>query len=81
MVGKVVYSAAGRDKGRFLVVVGANGDLPLVCDGKERPLERPKLKNPKHLRFTNILLEPQQYNSNKALRRALAALRGNVNEF
>ena len=81
MVGKVVCSAAGRDKGRFMVVVGVNGDFPLVCDGKERPLERPKLKNPKHLRFTNILLEPQQYNSNKALRRALAALRGNVNEF
>ena len=62
-------------------IVGVNGNLPLVCDGKERPLERPKLKNPKHLQYTNILLEPQQYNSNKALRCALAALRGNVNEF
>ena len=81
MVGKVVYSKAGRDKGKFMVIVGANGNLPLVCDGKERPLGRPKLKNPKHLQFTNVLLEPQQYNSNKALRRALAALRGNVNEF
>ncbi len=81
MVGKVVYSAAGRDKGKFMVIVGVNGSFPLVCDGKERPLEQPKLKNPKHLRFTNIWLEPQQYNSNKALRRALAALRGNVNEF
>ena len=81
MVGKVVYSKAGRDKGKFMMIISANGNLPLVCDGKERPLERPKLKNPKHLQFTNILLEPQQYNSNKALRRALAALRGNVNEF
>lgn len=81
MVGKVVYSKAGRDKGKFMVIVGVNGYLPLVCDGKERPLERPKLKNPKHLQYTNILLEPQQYNSNKALRCALAALRGNVNEF
>jgi len=81
MVGKVVYSKAGRDKGKFMVIVGVNGNLPLVCDGKERPLERPKLKNPKHLQYTNILLEPQQYNSNKALRCALAALRGNVNEF
>ncbi len=81
MVGKVVYSKAGRDKGKFMVIVGVNGNLPLVCDGKERPLERPKPKNPKHLQYTNILLEPQQYNSNKALRCALAALRGNVNEF
>ena len=71
MVGKVVYSAAGRDKGKIMVIVGANGAFPLVCDGKERPLERPKLKNPKHLKVTNFALEPQQYISNKALRRAL----------
>ena len=81
MVGKVVCSAAGRDKGRFMVVVGVNGDFPLVCDGKERPLERPKLKNPKHLQFTNLELEPQQYSSNRSLRRALKAFSHSTDEI
>ena len=81
MVGKIVCSVAGRDKGRFMVVVGANGDRPLVCDGKERPLERPKLKNPKHLQITKFTLEPQQYSSNKSLRRAINELRQRAEEI
>ena len=43
--GRVVVSLAGRDKGRLLAVTGVNEKGVLVCDGKERPVERPKLKN------------------------------------
>lgn len=43
-VGDVVCSKAGRDEGTFLVVVGIEGGYPLLCDGKQRPLERPKRK-------------------------------------
>ena len=71
MLGRVVCSTAGRDKGKFLVIVGFSGENPLVADGKERPLDRPKLKNPKHLRKTNSILEVQQYTTDKSLRRAL----------
>ena len=71
MVGRVVCSTAGRDKGKFLVVVGFSDEYPLVADGKERPLKRPKLKNPKHLKKTNSILEVQQYTTDKSLRRAL----------
>lgn len=80
MVGKIVCSTAGRDKGRFMVITGVNGNFPLVCDGKERPLERPKLKNPKHLQFTNLTLEPEQFKTNRMLRSSLRDIR-NKDEF
>lgn len=51
-VGDVVCSKAGRDEGTFLVVVGIEGGYPLLCDGKQRPLERPKRKNPLHLAWS-----------------------------
>ena len=50
--GQIVISKAGRDKHRPLVVTGFDGNSVLVCDGKERPLERPKKKNPRHLQAT-----------------------------
>ena len=42
--GSVVISKAGRDKGYFLVVVDFNDKEVFVCDGKERPVEKPKKK-------------------------------------
>ena len=75
MVGKIVYSNKGRDKGYFMVVVDCKDNVVLVCDGKERPLERPKSKNKKHLQFTNTVLSEKSYNTNKSLRKALAVYR------
>lgn len=75
MVGTVIYSKAGRDKGKFMAVVGKTGRGYLVCDGKERPLSRPKLKNEKHLCFTDAVLGEEQLLTDKSLRRALSAYR------
>lgn len=74
MMVSVVYSKAGRDKGKFMALIGETENGVLLCDGKERPLERPKLKNKKHIVFTNYEIERQSLNSNKALRKALAKL-------
>lgn len=71
--GTVVISKAGRDKGKPLAVVGISGDRVLVADGKERPLSRPKKKNPLHLARTNMTVQTEGV-SDKALRRALGAL-------
>ena len=71
MRGQIVCSKAGRDKGYFMVVVSQNDEI-LVCDGKERPLERPKRKNAKHLSFTGTYLSDMDLTSNKKLRKALA---------
>lgn len=72
-IGRVMRSTAGRDKDTFLAVVGREEDALLLCDGKERPIERPKRKNPKHLAATNWLLTEEQLSTNRALRKALRA--------
>lgn len=79
MIGQIVCSKAGRDKGYFMVVVKESEGVVFVCDGKERPLERPKLKNPKHLCFTNTVLLEENFKTNKALRKSLAIYRDSVN--
>ena len=78
--GRVVYSKAGRDKGYFLVITEANENYVLVADGKERPLERPKRKNKKHLCFTNTVLGVDSYKTNKSLKKALAVYRDSANK-
>lgn len=75
MVGRIVFSKAGRDKNRLMVVVSADDKFLYLCDGKERPLEKPKRKNVKHAAFTNTFLDENRYKTDKALRRELARLR------
>ncbi len=71
MVGRIVISNAGRDKTKLMVIVEETENYLLVCDGKERPVERPKRKNPKHLKLTKLKLEAHQLETNRALRKAL----------
>ena len=73
MVGKIVISNAGRDKNKIMVIVKETENYLLVCDGKERPVERPKRKNPKHLKLTELYLEAHQLETNRAMRKALKA--------
>lgn len=74
--GQVVYSAAGHDKDSFYVVVQVEEDGACrIADGKRRKLAAPKRKNPKHLQPTRSVIDLTQIGSDKALRRALAALR------
>lgn len=73
--GNVVISKAGRDKGYFMAVVEANADTVTVADGKERPLSRPKRKNPKHLQKTNFKVDFEQL-TDKKLRTYLRVLSG-----
>lgn len=69
--GMVVRSLCGRDKDTLLCVVAADGKYVYVCDGKERPLERAKRKNPKHISVTPYVLSPQDLQSNRAVKQAL----------
>lgn len=51
-IGKVVLSKAGRDKGRFFIIVGISDENHVyISDGGLRPLERPKKKKFRHLVF------------------------------
>lgn len=70
-LGQIVRSKSGRDANRFMIVVGFSGDMVLVADGKERPLEKPKRKNYKHIAITQTVLEKELYKTNRSLRHAL----------
>ena len=69
--GSVVISKAGRDKGYYLAVTDITDEGVFVCDGKERPVERPKKKNPLHLAKTRYVLTEEETATNRSLKRAL----------
>lgn len=69
--GSVVISLKGRDKNRLMCVVEVNKNGVYVCDGKERKLVNPKLKNPKHIMFIGSRLSVAQMHSDRSVRKAL----------
>lgn len=75
--GQVVISEAGRDSGYLMVVTDYDKAYVYVCDGKERRFEKPKRKNPKHIKKTHWILNETQMHSDKSLRKALAEIETN----
>lgn len=69
--GQLVRSKAGRDKGGLLAIVKLEPPYALVCDGKRRPLERPKRKKLMHLAPTAAVLPAGSLATNRTLRAAL----------
>ncbi len=69
--GCVVKSISGRDAERFYLVIKVEKDFLWIVDGKIRPLEKPKRKNPKHLRKTNLQVRVEDFTTNNQLRRLL----------
>lgn len=69
--GQIVISSAGRDKGRFLAVVRSENGRVFLCDGKERPLERAKGKNPRHVEKTPFFIDGSSMETNRKLRKAI----------
>jgi ribosomal protein L14E/L6E/L27E len=51
-VGQIVYSKAGRDKGRAFAVVKSEGGYLYLADGKLRKIEKPKKKKIMHIQKT-----------------------------
>ncbi|MDR1132467.1 MAG: KOW domain-containing RNA-binding protein [Oscillospiraceae bacterium] len=45
----IVFSLAGRDRGRAYVVLGTDGGTARLSDGRTRKLANPKRKSLKHL--------------------------------
>lgn len=78
MVGKIIFSNAGRDKGKYLVVINCDENYVWVADGKERKLQSPKRKNIKHISLTADSLNPDQFKTNKSLKKAIAVYKATV---
>ncbi len=70
--GELVMCTAGREKDRLMCVTGYDGKYVYVCDGKERLLNNPKRKNPKHLIKTDKKLSDSMFLTDRALRKALS---------
>ncbi len=78
-LGQIVCSAAGRDKGVFMIIVGFSGDSHVyLADGKLRRAQKPKLKKIRHIKPTNAiaediaaLLEAQKTIDDASLKKAL----------
>ena len=57
-----------------MAVLGAAPDGGiLIADGRRRPLQHPKRKNPRHLTPTGFTVSEASMATNRELRRALAA--------
>ena len=70
--GSLVYSKAGRDKGKFLLVVKTDGEYAYTADGELRTVQKPKKKKFKHLQKTNLIAEIKSEPENFEVRKILA---------
>lgn len=58
LLGRVVYSKAGRDSGRIFIIVNVIDEVYVyISDGDLRTVEKPKKKKLKHLKITNDISE------------------------
>ena len=69
--GMIVKSDAGRDQQRYYVVVAVEGGFVYIADGRRRKVEKPKRKNPRHLKATRMAVGPAEIDTNQKLRRVL----------
>lgn len=80
--GQIVYSMAGRDKGRYFIVIEKLDENHVyLCDGDIRRIEKPKKKKIKHLRFTGKVahnigekLNAMEKVSNSEIRKSMKAI-------
>ena len=68
--GTVVRNAGGHDVG-FFAVVSFDAKFVYIANGKSRLLEKPKKKNPKHLKPTRTVLDMTSITTDRKLREAL----------
>ena len=69
--GQVVFSKAGRDRGYPMLVLKEEDGFVFVVDGKERPLSRPKKKNPKHLSPTKTVIDESYMANDSKIKKVL----------
>lgn len=52
--GEIVYANAGRDKGKYYIVLSLEDEFLYLCNGKSRKLENLKRKKAKHVCLTGV---------------------------
>ena len=81
VVGSVVRSRAGRDKGDYFIVLSREGEYAYLANGELRKVDHPKKKKLKHLQVSEKIsafivnkLQTQGKVTNSEVRKALAEL-------
>ena len=72
----MVLSFRGRDKGLYMAVLDTVPGGIVVADGRERPIQHPKRKNPRHVILTEFTVSESSMATNRELRRALSIIKG-----
>ena len=62
MIGKFATSKAGHDKMQLYVITDMEGDFVYLCDGRLKPIDKPKKKRIKHIQIINTTVEESLYN-------------------
>ncbi|MBR1528716.1 MAG: KOW domain-containing RNA-binding protein [Oscillospiraceae bacterium] len=73
-VGMVVQACAGKEKDGFYLIVDTDQKFVFLADGRHRTIRKPKRKNPRHVRPTQIIWNPDGM-TDKALRQKLRLLK------
>lgn len=53
MIGRLVRSKSGRDKGRYYLVLARAADILYLADGQKRTIANPKKKNIRHVQIVH----------------------------
>ncbi len=69
-VGMIVRAVAGKEQNQFWMIVRTDEKYIYLADGKHRTLQNPKRKNPKHVRITQTIWNPDDL-TDKMLRQKL----------
>lgn len=69
--GLIVKAVAGRDNGKYFVILEEDSKFCLIADGKSRKIAAPKRKSIKHLCFTENVIDLNDI-TDKKLRRVLS---------
>lgn len=70
--GSLVYSKAGRDKGKLFLVFDVKDGYVYYADGKTRQVAKPKKKKIIHINKTNTVLEIGETVTDSDVRKALS---------
>lgn len=73
--GSLVYSKAGKDKGKLFLVLKTEGELAYIADGETRLVQKPKMKKFKHLQKTNTIVEIKTELENFEVRKILTGFK------
>lgn len=57
LTGRFARSGAGHDAGTVYLIVREEERQVYLCDGRLHPLDKPKKKNLKHVKLTDVFLE------------------------